>query len=319
MYPADGTTYEELLVNADLAMYAAKSSGRNTYAPYAVELAEIALARHALENDLTLAVHAKELSVQYQPKISCKNGRIQGAEALVRWVHPTLGNVPPSHFVQIAEEIGLIGEIDRFVLERSLREIGDLIASGSDIVLAVNVTATEIEDPLFINDIVAAVREAQFPPSRLEIEITESIAMRNPDLVCERINLLRQLGIRFAIDDFGAGYSNLATMARLPFDTVKLDRSLVSGVAQDPEKQAIVRIAIRLAEELGFETVAEGIETMEDLHFVAESGATLAQGFVFSPPVSLLEFSALVQPNRLKSGEHADTDREMPSARERAM
>ncbi len=319
MYPADGTTYEELLVNADLAMYSAKSSGRNTYAPYAAELAEVALARHALENDLTLAVHAKELSVQYQPKISCKNGRIQGAEALVRWVHPSLGNVPPSHFVQIAEEIGLIAEIDRFVLERSLREIGDLIASGSDIVLAVNVTATEIEDPLFINDIIAAVREAQFPPSRLEIEITESIAMRNPDLVCERINLLRQLGIRFAIDDFGAGYSNLATMARLPFDTVKLDRSLVSGVAQDPEKQAIVRIAIRLAEELGFETVAEGIETMEDLHFVAESGATLAQGFVFSPPVSLLEFSALVQPNRLKSGERADADQDMASARRRAM
>jgi diguanylate cyclase (GGDEF)-like protein len=306
LYPTDGTTYEELLVNADLAMYAAKSSGRNTFALYAAELAEIALARHALENDLKLAVREGSLSVQYQPKISCRNGRIQGAEALVRWHHPTLGNVPPSQFIPIAEEIGLISEIDRFVLRRSLEDIGELIRSGSDVVLSVNVTATEIEDPLFINGIVAAVREVGFPPSRLEIEITESIAMRNPDLVCERITLLRQLGIRFAIDDFGAGYSNLATMARLPFDTVKLDRSLVAGVANDPEKQTILRLAIRLAEELGFETVAEGVETQEDLHFVAEAGATMAQGFVFSPPVPLREFSALVQPSRLQSSARND-------------
>lgn len=300
MYPTDGTSYEDLLVNADLAMYSAKSSGRNTFALYATELAETVLARHALENDLTLAVQEGTLSVQYQPKIWCRNGRIQGAEALVRWKHPTLGNVPPSQFIPIAEEIGLISDIDRFVLRRSLAEIGDLIRSGSDVVLSVNVTATEIEDSQFIGDIVNAVREASFPPSRLEIEITESIAMRNPDLVCERITLLRQLGIRFAIDDFGAGYSNLATMARLPFDTVKLDRSLVAGVADDAEKQTILRLAIRLAEELGFETVAEGVETTEDLHFVAEAGATMAQGFVFSRPVPLREFAALAQPSRLK-------------------
>jgi EAL domain-containing protein (putative c-di-GMP-specific phosphodiesterase class I) len=126
------------------------------------------------------------------------------------------------------------------------------------------------------------------------------------------------LGIRFAIDDFGAGYSNLSTMARLPFDTVKIDRSLVAGVAADPEKQTILRIAIRLAEELGFETVAEGIENAEDLSFVAESGATLAQGYVFSPPVPLREFSALVQPSRLKAAEER-TDRPMPVARRQAV
>jgi diguanylate cyclase (GGDEF)-like protein len=302
MYPADGTSYEDLLVNADLAMYSAKSSGRNTFALYATELAETVLARHALENDLTLAVREGTLSVQYQPKIGCQNGRIEGAEALVRWKHPTLGYVPPSQFVPIAEEIGLISDIDRFVLRRSLAEMGELIRGGSDVVLSVNVTATEIEDSQFIGDIVNAVREASFPPSRLEIEITESIAMRNPDLVCERITLLRQLGIRFAIDDFGAGYSNLATMARLPFDTVKLDRSLVAGVAGDAEKQTILRLAIRLAEELGFETVAEGVETTEDLNFVAEAGATMAQGYVFSRPVPLREFAALAQPSRLKMG-----------------
>jgi diguanylate cyclase (GGDEF)-like protein len=299
VYPADGGTYEDLLVNADLAMYAAKSSGRNTYAFFAAGLAETARARQALETDLALAIRNEELSVHYQPKVACSDGQIRGVEALVRWEHPSLGKIPTGDFVRIAEEIGLIAEIDRFVLRRSLRDIGNLIRGGSDIGLAVNATVAEIEDPLFIKDIVTAVREADFPPSRLEIEITESVAMRNPDLVCERVTVLRQLGIRFAIDDFGAGYSNLATMARLPFDTVKLDRSLVAGVAKDGEKQTIVRIAIRLADELGFETVAEGIESIDDLQFVAKSGATMAQGFVFSHPLPLDEFSALVRPSAL--------------------
>ncbi|SDR56948.1 diguanylate cyclase (GGDEF) domain-containing protein [Rhizobiales bacterium GAS113] len=318
MYPADGTTYEDLLVNADLAMYAAKSSGRNTYAFFVAELAEKARERQALEYDLTLAIRNEELSVEYQPKVSCADGRIRGVEALVRWVHPTLGNISPEHFVRIAEEIGLIGDIDRFVLKRALGDIGDLIRGGSDIVLAVNVTATEIEDPLFIKHVVKAVRKAHFPPSRLELEITESVAMRNPKLVCERITLLRQLGIRFALDDFGAGYSNLATMARLPFDSVKLDRSLVSGVAADPEKQSIVRIAIRLASELGFETVAEGVETAEDLHFVAENGATTVQGYVFSRPLPLAEFSALLQPSRLLSPLSSSSNQHVFKARKRA-
>jgi diguanylate cyclase (GGDEF)-like protein len=318
VYPDHGTTYEDLLVNADLAMYAAKSSGRNTYSLFVPELADSARKRHALENDLMLAVHNEELAVHYQPKVSCADGRIRGVEALARWSHPTLGVVPPARFIVIAEEIGLIAQIDRFVLQRALEEVGELIRRHSDIVLAVNVTAAEIEDPLFIKDIVQAVREAQFPPSRLELEITESVAMRNPDLVCERIGVLRQLGIRFAIDDFGAGYSNLATLARLPFDTVKLDRSLVAGVAKDPEKQSIVRIAIRLAKELGFETVAEGIECLEDLHFVADNGATMAQGFALSPALTLEQLSALLQPERMVAGMDPFLVEEAPLPRQRA-
>jgi len=170
-------------------------------------------------------------------------------------------------------------------------------------VLAVNVAASEIEDPLFIRDIITTVREADFPPPKLEIEITESVAMRNPDVVRERISLLRQLGIRFAMDDFGAGYSNLSTMARLPFDAVKLDRTLVAGVAEDREKQTILRLALGLADELGFETVVEGVETAEDLRFAAENGATMAQGYLFSPPLPLEEFAVLLQPRRLAAVE----------------
>ncbi|MBW8855140.1 MAG: EAL domain-containing protein, partial [Bradyrhizobium sp.] len=257
--PTHGTTYDDLLIRADLAMYVAKSSGRNTCAFFTPDLAEIARARHALETDLALAIRNEELVVHYQPKVSCRDGRILGVEALARWHHPKDGDIPPARFIKIAEEIGLIMEIDRFVLRRALAEIGGLIRSGSNLVLAVNVAATDIEDPMFIKDIVTAVREADFPPPKLEI--TESVAMHNPDVVRERISLLRQLGIRFAMDDFGAGYSNLSTMARLPFDAVKLDRTLVTGVADDREKQTILRLALGLADELGFETVVEGVET----------------------------------------------------------
>lgn len=299
--PTHGTTYDDLLIRADLAMYAAKSSGRNTYAFFTPDLAEVARSRHALETDLALAIRNEQLVVHYQPKVSCADGRILGVEALARWHHPKEGNIPPQRFIKIAEEIGLIMEIDRFVLKRALAEIGGLIRAGSNLVLAVNVAATDIEDPLFIKDIVTTVREADFPPRHLEIEVTESVAMRNPDVVRERISLLRQLGIRFAMDDFGAGYSNLSTMARLPFDAVKLDRTLVAGVAEDREKQTILRLALGLADELGFETVVEGVETAEDLRFAAENGATMAQGYIFSPPLSFEEFAVLLQPGRLAS------------------
>jgi diguanylate cyclase (GGDEF)-like protein len=301
IYPTQGTAYDDLLIRADLAMYVAKSSGRNTYAFFTPDLAEAARARHALETDLALAIRNEELVVHYQPKVSCVDGRILGVEALARWRHPTRGDIPPQCFIKIAEEIGFIKEIDRFVLRRALAEIGDLIRTGSNLVLAVNVAATEIEDPLFIKDIITTVREADFPPPRLEIEVTESVAMRNPDVVRERISLLRQLGIRFAMDDFGAGYSNLSTMARLPFDAVKLDRTLVTGVAEDREKQTILRLALGLANELGFEMVVEGVETAEDLLFAAENGATMAQGYIFSPPLPLEEFAVLLQPSRLAS------------------
>ncbi len=299
IYPADGRSYDDLLIRADLAMYVAKNAGRNTHAFFTSDLIEDARARHALEADLALAIRNEELSVRYQPKVSCLDGRIVGVEALARWQHPTRGEIPPHRFIKIAEEIGLIMEIDRFVLRRALVEVGDLIRAGSKIVLAVNVAATDIEDAQFIKSIVTVVRETDFPAEYLEFEVTESIAMRNAEVVRERISLLRKLGIRFAMDDFGAGYSNLSTMASLPFDTVKLDRTLAAGVSADREKQTILRLALRLADELGFETVVEGVETAEDLWFVAENGATMVQGYIFSPPVSLDEFAALLQPKLL--------------------
>jgi len=295
VYPLDGMSYEELLVNADLAMYASKERGRNKFSFFNSDISEKAKTRLALEQDLKIAVREKQLSVHYQPTISCKDGSIRGVEALARWQHPTLGNVPPERFIAIAEEIGLVHEIDRFVMQHAMREIGGLIDAGVDIALATNVSAAGIEDPFFVGEVAKLIDRAGFDPARLELEITESIAMRDPDAVCKSIAGLRQIGVRFAVDDFGAGYSNLATLARLPFDTVKLDRSLVDDLASDRDKQTIVRIGLTLASELGFDTVVEGIEKMEDFEFVSKAGATFAQGYLFSTPLSFEDLSVFLQ------------------------
>jgi diguanylate cyclase (GGDEF)-like protein len=296
VFPADGKSYEELFINADLAMYAAKEKGRNTFAHFTSEIAENSKLKLALEQDLKIAVRAKQLSVQYQPTMSCKDGRVRGVEALARWHHPKWGNVSPQRFIAIAEETGLIQEIDRFVLQRAMEDIGRLIRSGFDIVLAVNVSAASIEDPFLMSEMEEVISSANFDPARLELEITESVAMRDPDRVRRCIAGFRKLGIRIAIDDFGAGYSNLATLSRLPVDTVKLDRSLVTNLTSESEKQTIVRTGLTLASELGFETVVEGVESMEELEFVTRCGATYAQGYLFSPPVSVDDLSSFLQP-----------------------
>jgi len=299
VFPKDGTSYEELLINADLAMYAAKQRGRNTFAFFTSEISETAKTRLALEQDLKTAVRARQLTVQYQPIISCKDGSIRGVEALARWRHAEFGNIPPERFITIAEETGLIREIDRFVLQKAIEDMGGFIDSGFDAVLSVNISATAIEDPFLVDEIEKLITATRFNPARLELEITESVAMRDPESVSKTVAGLRKLGVRLAIDDFGAGYSNLATLARLPFDTIKLDRSLVSGLTTDREKQTIVRIGLTLVNELGFETVVEGIETMEEFKFAAKFGATYAQGYLFSMPVSITDLSMLLQPARL--------------------
>ena len=309
-FPAEGTSYEELLMNADLAMYTAKEHGRNTFSFFTAQIAEVARTKLALERDLRTALREQTLSVHYQPVIQCKDGSVRGVEALVRWQHPELGNIPPFRFIPIAEEVGLVQEIDRFVMQRAIEEIGSLIGTGSDIILATNVSAASIEDAFFVSQVSQLLDRSGFDPARLELEITESVAMRDPDRVCNNISGLRKMGVRFAIDDFGAGYSNLATLARLPFDTVKLDRSLIDGVAADSVKQAIVRTGLTLAAELGFETVVEGIENSADLEFAATTGATFAQGYLFSRPVPYDALSILLQPARLVAIAAAALNRE---------
>ncbi|MGY2049032.1 putative bifunctional diguanylate cyclase/phosphodiesterase [Methylobacterium sp. JK268] len=293
-------TYDALLVEADIAMYEAKHQGRGTCAFFTAAAAARVQERLGIESELRRALKAREFGVHYQPKVSLADGRVVGAEALIRWHHPERGAIPPAKFIPVAEEAGLIPDLGAFVLERALREIGALVAGGHDLTVAVNVSVLQLEDPTFAQTVEDHLAAAGVPPACLELEITETVAMRDSDTIQRHIARLRARGVRVSIDDFGTGYSNLAMLARAPIDALKLDRSLVDGVAAHPDQQTIVRAILSLAAALGFETVVEGLEQEADLRFLVEGGATTAQGFLFSPPVPIGSFRALLEPGQLQ-------------------
>jgi diguanylate cyclase (GGDEF)-like protein len=295
-----GDDYEELLMNADIAMYVAKRRGGNNYVMFTAEAAEIMQERLAIENDLKIAVQERSLEVHYQPKVSCANGAIVGVEALARWRHPKRDYISPSKFIAIAEEAGLIPDIGIFVLERALKDFASVATGDHPISLAVNVSVIQLEDLNFSSRVMTVLDRTGFPPALLELEITESMAMHNSEVVQAQIMSLRALGVHIAIDDFGTGYSNLATLARLPIDTLKLDRSLIQDVPTSAEKQTIVRTVLGLARSLGFKTVAEGVETQEELDFVMQEGADIVQGYFFSPAVPVSTLLLLLEPRALR-------------------
>jgi diguanylate cyclase (GGDEF)-like protein len=298
--PEHGTDYETLLMNADIAMYEAKRRGGRDYAFFTPEAAEAMQERLTIEHDLKVAVRERRFSVHYQPKISCADGSIVGVEALVRWNHPERGYIAPSKFIGIAEETGLVPEIGLFVLERAIGDIGPMIAQGIEITVAVNVSILQLEDPEFSETVAGILARLRFPANYLELEITESLATRDSEVVQQQILRLREMGVKIAIDDFGTGYSNLAMLARLPIDTIKLDRSLVQDVPTNPEKQTIVRTMMALARSFGFKTVAEGVETHPELDFLVHEGADMAQGYLFSPPVPIETVNLLLRPRGLE-------------------
>ncbi|HEX8665670.1 MAG TPA: EAL domain-containing protein [Beijerinckiaceae bacterium] len=299
--PEHGADYETLLMNADIAMFEAKRRGRGSYALFTPDAAEMVQERLAIEHDLRVAVQERRFSVHYQPKIACTDGSIVGVEALVRWSHPERGYISPGKFISIAEETGLLPDIGLFVLERACEDVGRLIADGLTITVAVNVSVLQLEDPHFSETVAAILSKTAFPPKALELEITESMAMRDSEVVQGQILKLRAMGINIAIDDFGTGYSNLAMLARLPIDTIKLDRSLVSNVHDNPEKQTLVRTVMGLARSFGFKTVAEGVETHPELDFLVREGADMAQGYLFSPAVPIETVNLLLRPRGLES------------------
>lgn len=282
----DGATYDDLLISSDVAMYEAKRSGRDSYAFFTAKAAALMQERLAIEKELRVALSEQTLNLLYQPLFSLRDGTIVGAEALVRWRHPTMGDIPPGKFIGIAEDAGLISELGQFVLERAVTETAALVRDSSDLRIAVNVSVLQLEDPTFANRIEACLARADFPLDRLEIEITESVAMRDSDVVQRQIVDLRRAGVHFSLDDFGTGYSNLSMLARLPVDTLKIDRSLVAGIHHSVEQQAIVRTILALSQSMGFASIVEGVEAAEERDFVIAAGADIAQGFFFSRPVS---------------------------------
>lgn len=284
MFPEGGVNAETLQFGADLAMYHAKTR-KQGFAVFEPEFNRRSHERFQLGSYLRRALALGELEVHYQPLVGLQDRVVVGVEALMRWRHPHLGWVPPNQFIPIAEEIGVIAEIGEWVLRTACAQGTAWIREGHpDIRMAVNVSALQFESQAFVETVDLCLRETGFPAAQLELELTERVVMRNAEDSVAQMRRLRALGISIAIDDFGTGYSSLSYLARLPINILKIDRSFVSGLSRTSANHSIVSAIVSLAASLGFQTVAEGVETPEELEMIQELGCSLGQGYLFARP-----------------------------------
>lgn len=285
LFPDDGQDFDELLRNADDAMYDAKSSGKNGYRFFTKTMSRDARRRLHLQVDLRNALENGEFQLYYQPQSDLASGKMIGVEALLRWHHPTLGMVSPSHFIPLAEECGLIVPIGQWVLEEACRQGAQWQKSGMPpLVVAVNISALQFSRGDLVEIIERALRDSGFPARQLEIEITESLLMRNLDGTRETIQRLKKLGIQFAIDDFGTGYSSLSSLKTMKVNKLKIDQSFVRDIGHDADDLAIVRAIIQLGKTLQLRVIAEGVETLEQLNILRKHGCDEVQGYYFGQP-----------------------------------
>ena len=289
--PTDGLDVDQLLKNADMALYRAKSQGRGTFSFFEQEMDIRLQARRLLENDLRGALEAGEFEVYYQPLFNIAAGRISGFEALLRWHHPTRGMVPPDEFIPLAEETGLIVQIGDWVLRQACAEAAHWPPA---IKVAVNLSPVQFKSRGLLESLLGAVAAGGLAPERLELEITETVPLEVGDTTVATLHKLRSLGIRIALDDFGTGYSSLSYLRSFPFDKIKIDRSFTRNLSSGADASAIVRTVTRLAKDLGMSTTAEGVETQQDLDFLREIGCTEIQGYLISAAVPALAVPPLL-------------------------
>ncbi|MCB1380035.1 MAG: EAL domain-containing protein [Alphaproteobacteria bacterium] len=285
--PQDTLDPDELLNFADLAMYAAKQAGRGRFAFFDGSMRELTLQRAHIERDLRNALaNDRELTVHFQPKISSRDMSVQGVEALVRWCHPTRGLLLPRDFIEVAEQTGLIVPLGDKVLELAMRQAAAWHRAGQPIRVSVNVSHLQFIRPGFVGRICGMLRDTGAPVGAIEIELTESTAMRDPALTRSNLAALRDAGVLVAIDDFGCGFSNLSVLAQLPFDVLKVDRSLVESIGVDAKGESVVRAIIGMGHSLSVQTIAEGVESLRQLSFLQHHGCDIVQGFLFARPMT---------------------------------
>ena len=290
LFPSDALSAQQLLRNADSALFKAKSVGREGYALYTEELTAHAQNRVEIASELRRALEQQELRVYYQPVHNLQDSRLLGVEALVRWQHPERGLVPPGEFIPIAERTGLIADIDAWVMDQACRQMCQWLAEGAPLsFVAVNVSSRLFARRELYEQVAQVLHETGLDPAFLELEVTESAVMDDPEVALEQLHRLRELGLRLAIDDFGTGYSSLLRLKRLPVQKLKIDQGFVAGLPWDEDDAAIVRVVIALAKSMGMQVQAEGIEQVEQARFLLEQACDMGQGYWFGRPMPATE------------------------------
>ena len=296
IFPHDGEDPDTLLRNADVAMYRAKELGKNNYQFYSDDMSARNFERLTLENHLRHALARQQFVLYYQPQVDARLDRIVGVEALLRWQHPELGLVSPSNFIALLEETGLIEDVGKWVLETACQQSKIWHDAGfDDLLMSVNISSRQFNNTEFIDVLHSTLDHTGVNPECLELELTESMLMRQASSVVTALKSLNELGVRFAIDDFGTGYSSLSYLRRFPIETIKIDRSFIRDITDDPDDAAITRAIVVMARNLSLKVIAEGVETEKQLAFLEENDCHLIQGFYYSPPVPVAEMTALLE------------------------
>jgi diguanylate cyclase (GGDEF)-like protein len=309
MFPLDGDTFVKLLSRANSAMRYAKTTARGTYRFYAADMSRMDDDQLALENELREALDRNQLELHFQPKVDIATGRIRSAEALLRWRHPVRGMVPPNVFIPVAEETGMILPIGEWVLREACRQMREWLDSGmTPVRVAVNLSAKQFHDADLASVVRSALREARLEPGYIELELTESALMSNPEESAATLESLSAMGVHISIDDFGTGYSSLSYLRRFPLDKLKIDRSFIRDLLTNPDDASIVRAIISLAHSLRLRVVAEGVENSQQLEFLRELGCDQYQGYYCSPPVPAEQFVALIKRLRSERPEFSEAD-----------
>jgi predicted signal transduction protein with EAL and GGDEF domain len=295
LYPDDGGSVTDLIKHADVAMYQAKEEGRGTYRFYTPSLTRVANERLALEARLHCALADGELRLHYQPQFATQNKQLLGCEALVRWLSPEEGLVPPARFIPLAEETGLIVPLGDWVLRTACAQAKHwLDGAWPEVRVAVNLSGRQLRAPDLAERIAAILSETGLPPERLKLELTESMIMSQGEQTADLLRSLKSLGLRLSIDDFGTGYSSLAYLKHFPIDELKIDRSFVQDIPEDQNDMEIAATIIAMARNLHLTVMAEGVETREQLEFLCRQGCHACQGYLLGRPMPADEFARMV-------------------------
>ncbi len=298
MYPEAGDSVESLVQSADIAMYHVKGRGKNGYQFFSDEMNHKFSTRLSLERELRSALATGQLRVFYQPQVDLTDGRIIGVEALVRWQHPRHGLIEPAEFLSVAEETGLITQLDEWVQSHAFSEVAEWRRSGlGDVRLSVNMSSQQLEQDAFLERFFANLDASGLAADRLKIEITENAIMRDMEVIVPKLRTLRKTGIRIAIDDFGTGYSSLSYLRHFPVNTLKIDRSFVGDIRSDSADASIINAIAAMAHGLKLDLIAEGVETRTQMKYLSLQGCREVQGFIFSRPIPAPEFKALLARN----------------------